>query len=59
MRVSHGLTAVFDDPNLVSSAGLVPVLLRLADRAGLDRLVAAHVTVPGSGGANAAGRWDR
>jgi hypothetical protein len=55
MRVSHGVTAVFDDPNLVSSAGLVPVL-RLADRAGLDRLVAAHVRVPGSGGANAAGK---
>ena len=26
MRVSHGVTAVFDDPNLVSCAGLVPVL---------------------------------
>jgi len=34
MRVCHGVTAVFDDPNLVSCAGLAPVL-RLAGRAGL------------------------
>ena len=37
MKLSHTLTrtsAVFDDPNLVSPAGLVPVLA-LADRAGL------------------------
>ena len=37
MRLSHTLratSAAFDDPNLVSSAGLVPVLA-LADRAGL------------------------
>ena len=54
MRVSHGVTAVFDDPNLVSSAGLVRFCG--ADCAGLNRLVAAHVTVPGSGGANAVGK---
>jgi hypothetical protein len=47
MRVSNGVTAVFDDPNLVSSAGLVPVL-RLVARAGLSRMVAAHVTWTGS-----------
>ncbi len=44
MRVCHGFTAVFDDPNLVSCAGLVPVL-RLAERAGLQRLVAGHVSI--------------
>ena len=38
MRVCHGFAAVFDDPNLVSCAGLVPVLA-LAERAGLQRLV--------------------
>jgi hypothetical protein len=53
MRVSHKLTAVFDDPNLVSVAGLAPVMA-LAERAGLHDLVAEHVTVPGSAGANAA-----
>ena len=37
MKLSHTLratSAVFDDPNLVSSAGLVPVLA-MAERAGL------------------------
>jgi len=49
MRVSHGVTAVFDDPNLVSCAGLVPVL-ELADRAGLPRLVAEHLRLTRPGG---------
>jgi hypothetical protein len=53
MRVSHKLTAVFDDPNLISVAGLAPVMA-LAERAGLHELVAEHVAVPGSAGANAA-----
>jgi DDE family transposase len=52
MRVSHGVTAVFDDPNLVSCAGLVPVL-RLAEQAGLHRLVVDHVRVGKPGGGNA------
>jgi len=43
---------VFDDPNLVSSAGLVPVLA-LADRACLRELADAHLSVPGDKGANA------
>jgi hypothetical protein len=43
---------VFDDPNLVSSAGLVPVLA-LADRAGLRELADAHLSVPTDKGANA------
>ncbi len=49
MRVCHGYAAVFDDPNLVSAAGLAPVLA-LAERAGLHRLVADRLTVPGAGG---------
>ena len=53
MRVSHGVSVVFDDPNLVSCAGLVPVL-ELAERCGLHRLVADTVTVSGPASANAA-----
>ena len=45
-------SAVFDDPNLVSTAGLVPVMA-LAQRAGLAGLVEAHVSVPGPAGAHA------
>jgi len=52
MRVSHDVTAVFDDPNLVSCAGLAPVL-ELAERAGLQDLVGQHVRIDKSGGANA------
>jgi len=51
MRVSHGVTAVFDDPNLVSCAGLAPVLA-LAERTGLHRLVGGHVHVAKPGGCN-------
>jgi hypothetical protein len=42
MQASHKVSAVFDDPNLVSAAGLVPVL-RLAESAGLHELVGEHV----------------
>jgi hypothetical protein len=42
----------FDDPNLVSSAGLVPVLA-LAEQAGLRDLADAHLSVPTDKGANA------
>ena len=52
MRVSHGLTARFDDPNLVSCAGLAPVL-QLAERAGFAQLVGEHVRIGAPGGANA------
>jgi hypothetical protein len=55
MRLSHTLartSTVFDDPNLVSSAGLVPVLA-LADRAGLRELADEHLSVPSDKGANA------
>ena len=51
MRVSHGFTAVFDDPNLVSCAGLAPVL-QMAEQAGFQDLVADRVQIRMSGGAN-------
>jgi len=53
MRVFHKVSAGFDDPNLVSCAGLVPSLA-LAERAGLHDLVAAHVKLPGPAGSNPA-----
>jgi hypothetical protein len=51
----HGLAktdATFDDPNLVSRAGLVPVMA-LAQRAGLGGLVAEHVRIGRGCGVNA------
>ena len=56
MRLLHSLAkthASFDDPNLVSQAGLVPVM-GLAQRAGLGELVAEHVRPGGECGVNAA-----
>jgi hypothetical protein len=47
--------ASFDDPNLVSCAGLVPVM-RLAADAGLYRLVAGRVRIRGDKGANPDGK---
>ena len=44
MKACHSIAPVFDDPNLVSAAGLVPVL-QLAQRAGLEDLLAAHLSV--------------
>jgi hypothetical protein len=55
VRLSHALArtrASFDDPNLVSHAGLVPVMA-LAGRAGLPDLVAEHVRPGGDCGVNA------
>ncbi len=55
MRVSHalvGVSAVFDDPNLVSCAGLAPVLA-LAQRCGLAELVGGKLTLTAKGGVNA------
>ncbi len=52
MRVCHGFDAVFDDPNLVSCAGLAPVL-QLSERAGLHQLVARHLPIGKAGGVNA------
>ena len=56
MRASHtagAVSATFDDPNLVSCAGLVPVL-RLAQRAGLHQAADQRVTLPDSAGSAAA-----
>ena len=55
MQLLHALAktcASFDDPNLVSHTGLVP-LAALAERAGLHDLAAAHVRPGGDPGANA------
>ena len=55
MRVSHSfpaISAVFDDPNLVSCAGLAPTMA-LAQRAGLADLVSSTLTLKAEGGANA------
>jgi hypothetical protein len=49
------VAARFDEPNLVSAAGLVP-LLRLAADAGLSRLAGELLTVSGDKGANAGGK---
>jgi Transposase DDE domain group 1 len=47
--------ASFDDPNLVSCAGLEPVM-RLAEACGLRDIVAARLRVPTDKGANASGK---
>ena len=55
MQLSHTRSvkaAAFDDPNLVSSAGLVPAV-RLATRAGLAGLADRQLSVPTDKGANA------
>jgi len=62
LRLSHSWTAdraVFDDENLVSCAGLIPVMA-LAEQAGLSELLDDHVRFSDerirSGGANPAGK---
>ena len=62
MQSSHTFSsesAVFDERNLVSAAGLVPVL-ELAEQAGLSRLIGEHVDLPStrvrSGAVNPAGK---
>jgi hypothetical protein len=55
MQSSHAAAAVdvvFDDPNLIGDAGLVPVVA-LAEQVGLPGLVAEHVSITGA--ANSAG----
>ena len=44
MKASHKVQPVFDDPNLVGCAGLVPALL-LAESAGLHDLLGEHLSV--------------
>jgi hypothetical protein len=58
MRLFHARRAItvrFDDPNLVSCAGLVPVMA-LAARCGLEILLAAQLTLTGKGTAHAASK---
>ena len=45
MKASHTIRPVFDDPNVVSTGGMVPAL-RLAESAGLYDLLEAGLTVP-------------
>src|SRR3954447_5756454 len=55
MQLSHirpVVSATFDEPNLVSAAGLVP-LMALADKAGLRELAQERLSVPTDKGANA------
>jgi len=55
MQLSHTrpvVTATFDEPNLVSAAGLVPILA-LAAKAGLHDLADTWLSVPTDKGANA------
>src|ERR671915_80534 len=55
MQLSHSprvVSASFDEPNLVSVAGLVPAVA-LAEAAGLRRLAQQHLSVPSDKGANA------
>jgi hypothetical protein len=51
----HIESAVFDERNLVSAAGLVPVL-KLAERTGLSRLISEHVELTGTRVASGAKR---
>ena len=45
MQAFHKIDTVFDDPNLIGSAGLVPVM-RLGEKAGLHDLLGQHLPVP-------------
>lgn len=58
MRLSHARSTIsvrFDDPNLVSCVGLVPVMA-LAARCGLRSLLVETLTLAGKGTANAAAK---
>jgi hypothetical protein len=55
MQVCHGVSVRFDDPNLVSFAGLAPTM-SLAQRCGLHRLVGDRLTLTGDGAANPAAK---
>ena len=55
MQLSHSrpvASALFDDPNLVSCAGLVPIAV-LAGQCGLAALADEHLSVPTDKGSNA------
>src|SRR5665811_443000 len=55
MQLSHTrpvASAIFDDPNLVSCAGLVPIVA-LTQQCGLGALADEHLRLPTDKGANA------
>ncbi len=54
MQAFHTIDTVFDDPNLIGAAGLVPVM-RLAERAGLQQLLTDRLTVSSPNAATKAG----
>jgi hypothetical protein len=57
VRASHtaaAVSATFDEPNLVSCAGLMVPVLRLAERAGLHAAADRRVRLPASAGSGAA-----
>ena len=57
-HAAESVDAVFDDPNLIADAGLVPVVA-LAEQVGLPGLVAEHVRISdadNSAGANPAAK---
>ena len=59
MRLPHDplkISARFDDPNLVSRAGLVP-MMSLAERAGLGALVRRRLQIPAKAGVHSAEPW--
>ena len=51
LHIAAKTRATFDDPNLVSHAGLVPAV-RLVENVGLEDLVGEHVWVAAKVGAN-------
>lgn len=56
MQSCHAATAVsavFDEPNLIADAGLLP-LVRLAERAGLPELAASAIRIEGAGNSGGA-----
>ena len=58
MRLWHDprkISALFDDPNLVSRAGLIPVM-SVAERAGLTALTREHLRIADRCGVNAAAK---
>jgi len=55
MQLCHAVSACFDDPNLVSCAGLAPTM-SLAQRCGMGRLIAQRLTLIGDGAANPAAK---
>lgn len=58
MQAFHKIDAVFDDPNLIGSAGLVPVM-PLANQAGLHELLQERLSVPSANAGRRRPVWSR